>query len=790
MVVVWRQPSCPLLLRAASARGCASAILGVLWIALAEVVPARAQAPAPAPPPGVLLIHSYNVGYEWTDELTRGVRAGLDGYGSPIDLSVEFLDARRRGEELFPQMRALIEERYAATRPAVIVAADDPALQFLLDHAPDLLPSVPVVYCGVSNESLARRAPRSRFTGVRELMTIAPFLDLAISLHAPRRFLVVSDDTLTSTTYRQSIEAYAREQRGLQVLYLDGRKLSFQAVLDQLRRESRPGDLVMTSPFTRDHTGQSYPARQSLARIAAAANVPAYSPVATQVGQGLVGSGINAGYEHGLVAARLALAVLGGRPPADIRVETFNRVAYQFDHQQLVRFGVDETRIPPNAIIVGRPRSFYRENRMLIWAATVFILGQSLAIAAFTWNVVQRRRAERNLARTEADLRQSQKMDAIGRLAGGIAHDFNNLLTIINGHAALLRESAGDLPLRDADASVGEIEKAGNQAAALTRQLLAFSRKQVLQARVVNLNQIIRELESMLGRLIGERIALTTELDPNLLNLSVDPGQIQQVIVNLVVNARDAMPNGGRIVIGTRNADRVPAEAMAVDRGGPCVALTVADTGQGMSPQTRAQIFEPFFTTKREGKGTGLGLATVYGIVRQSGGWIDVASEVGDGTTFTLYFPATAQKATAPEPTMIAAGARVPARILVVEDQPEVRELAVSALRRVGYDVAEATDGDEAFARFGERALAFALLLTDVVMPGLNGRELAERLRERNPRLLVIFMSGYTDEILDQQSLIGPGAEFLAKPFTPGALVRQVDRLLLSQRHAPIEASR
>ncbi len=774
-----------MLLRAVSARGYANAILVVLWIALAEAVPARAQAPPPPAPRTVLLIHSYNVGYEWTDELTRGVRAGLEGHGAPIELSVEFLDARRRGEELFPQMRALIEARYSEKTPAVIVACDDPALQFLLEHAPDLLPSVPVVFCGVSNEPLAARAPRRRFTGVREVMTIAPFLDLAISLHAPQRFIVVSDDTLTSATYRQSIEAYVRDQRGLQVVYLDGRTLSFEDVLDRLRRESRPGDLVMTSPFTRDHTGRSFPAHQSLTRITAASRVPVYSPVATQVGQGLVASGINAGFEHGLATARLVTSVVGGRAPADIRVETFNRVGYQFDHLQLVRFGVDEARIPPNAIILGRPRSFYRENQPLIWTATVFFLGQTAVIVALTSNVLRRRRAERNLARTEADLRQAQKMDAIGRLAGGIAHDFNNLLTIINGHAALLRETPGELGGRDAEMSVEEIEKAGNQAAALTRQLLAFSRKQMLQARIVNLNQIVRELESMLGRLIGERIALATVLDPALRNLSVDPGQIQQAIVNLVVNARDAMAGGGRLVIGTGNADHLPAAAGAVDRGGPCVALTVTDTGHGMSAETRAQIFEPFFTTKREGKGTGLGLAMVYGIVRQSGGWIDVASTVGVGTTFTLYFPATDQATLASESPMIRTGpGRVAASVLVVEDQPEVRELVVSALRRAGYDVSQATDGDEAFARFGERASSITLLLTDVVMPGMNGRELAERLRERHPRLLVIFMSGYTDEILDQHSLIGPGAEFLAKPFTPGTLVRQVDRLLLSHLHA------
>ena len=503
-------------------------------------------------------------------------------------------------------------------------------------------------------------------------------------------------------------------------------------------------------------------------------------------------SGVNAGFEHGLTTARLATAVLRGRRPAEVPIETFSWVAYQFDYRQLARWGIDESRLPAAAVIVGRPRSFYGENQALIWTASLFIVGQMVVIGALTRNVLQRRKAERALARTEADLRQSQKMDAVGRLAGGIAHDFNNLLTIINGHAALLRESPDGLASRDAEQSVDEIEKAGNQAAALTRQLLAFSRKQMLQARVVNLNEIVRDLESMLGRLIGERISLTTALDPDLRNLSVDPGQIQQAMMNLVVNARDAMPEGGRIVITTRNADTFPAEAATLNRGGcPCVVLEVRDTGHGMTPQTRAQIFEPFFTTKPEGKGTGLGLAMVYGIVRQSGGWIDVVSEVGDGTTFTLYFPAT--DAT-PQPVdrrpAQPGGKGVPARLLVVEDQPEVRELAVSALRRAGHEVFEASDGDEAFARFGERAADVELLLTDVVMPGMNGRELAEHLRARNADLLVIFMSGYTDEILDQQSLVGPGAEFLAKPFTPGALVRQVDRLLPAHRQSRSGATR
>ena len=764
-----------MLLRAVSCRGFLAAILGVVWIALAAPAPAWPQ----APPRGVLLIHSYNLGYGWTDELTRGIRAGLERQTTPNDLSVEFLDARRRGEELYPQMRALMTSKYSTSKIAVIIAADDPALQFLLDFAPDLLPTVPVVFCGVSNDTLVARAPRQRFTGVRELLAVGPFLDLALSLHSPRRIFVVSDDTLTSTTHRHSVEAYGRQQRSIQMIHLDGREMTLDQILATLKRDTTARDLLVTTPFTRDHTGQSFTARESLSRIAAASAAPAYSPMSIEVGQGVMASGVNAGYEHGLTTARLTAAVLHGRGPADVPIETFSWVAYQFDYWQLAKYGIDESRLPAATVIIGRPRSFYRENRPLIWMATLFIFAQTMVIGAFTWNVVRRRKAERELARTEADLRQSQKMDAIGRLAGGIAHDFNNLLTIINGHAALLRESPEGLPSRDAEMSVDEIEKAGNQAAALTRQLLAFSRKQMLQARVVNLNAIVHDMESMLGRLIGERISLATALASDLLNLSVDPVQIQQVILNLVVNARDAMPEGGGIVLSTRNADGFPPTAPLDRSHSPCVVLTVRDTGVGMSAQTRAQIFEPFFTTKPEGKGTGLGLAMVYGIVRQSGGWIEVVSRVGDGTTFTLFFPATDATPQPVERTPDhASGRQVPARLLVVEDQPEVRELAVSALRRAGHEVSEASDGDEAFARFGARATDFTLLLTDVVMPTMNGRDLYERIVALRPGIRVVYMSGYPADIVARRGEIDAGTVYVQKPFVLASLAKSVRRAL------------
>ena len=767
-----------MLSRATPLRGLLVAVCALVALTVAIPVPGRAQ----QTPRGVLMLNGYNLGYEWTDELIRGVRAGLELNAPTAELSFEFLDARRRGDELYAQTRAAIEARYSPARTAAIIAADDPALQFLLDYAPDLLASVPVIFCGVSNDALAVRVPRDRFTGVREVMGSSSFLDLAMSLHSPRRLFVVADATLTSQTHREGLERYARQQRGLELITLDGRVLSLDEILARLRAETTPRDLLMTTPFVLDHTGRAYP--RSLPLITAASKAPAYSQMSTDIGQGLVASGVNAGFEHGLATARLTAAVLHGREPRDVPVENFARVSYQFDYPQLARYGIDEARLPKTAVVLGRPRSFYGENTTLIRLTALFVLGQTAVIVALAWNVMQRRKAERNLARTEADLRQAQKMDAIGRLAGGIAHDFNNLLTVINGHSSLLREASDSMTPAETAMSLDGIQAAGNQAAALTRQLLAFSRRQVLQARIINLNTVIEELESMLGRVIGERIALVTTLDPDLANLSVDPGQIQQVILNLVVNARDAMPGGGRIVIGTRNsAGGLPPEAGPDDGPvGPCVVLTVSDTGEGMSPQTRAQIFEPFFTTKAEGKGTGLGLATVYGIVRQSGGWIEVESQIGRGTTFSLYFPATDAAPMATVPLAIQTGdGRIPATLLVVEDQPEVRELAVTALRRVGYEVVEASDGADAYARFADRAASLSLLLTDVVMPGMNGRELAERLRARNPNLPIVFMSGYTDEILDQQSLVGPHAAFVAKPFTPSTLVRQVDLLLIAK---------
>jgi PAS domain S-box-containing protein len=372
----------------------------------------------------------------------------------------------------------------------------------------------------------------------------------------------------------------------------------------------------------------------------------------------------------------------------------------------------------------------------------------------------------------EAQLRQTTKLEAIGRLAGGIAHDFNNLLTVINGLSA---ELAGQLPQGSSERDdVLAILDAGERAAALTRQLLAFSRRTIVEPSTLDLNDRIAQLSAMLRRIIGENISLTTSLSPVAAKVFADPSQIDQTIINLAVNARDAMPHGGKLTIATRNIER-PGGAGGPP--GPQVELSIEDTGTGMSDEVKARLFEPFFTTKGVGRGTGLGLATIYGIVQQAGGQISVDSAPGRGTTFTLLLPA-ARASLAPPPRREDTLPRGTGAILVVEDQDPVRELVCRVLARCGYTVVEASSGDQALALLDREPRVIDLLLTDVVMPGMGGPELAGRFRALRPSARVIFMSGHSDDESLRQRVGAAEVHFLQKPFTPAQLAGKVSQVL------------
>jgi PAS domain S-box-containing protein len=474
--------------------------------------------------------------------------------------------------------------------------------------------------------------------------------------------------------------------------------------------------------------------------------------------------------------------LFGLRPGSfDGRYDTFRRAIHPDDLPGL------ETKIEAARLDGG----VYRNEHRVVWpdGSEHWIAGQgrfyydaggdAVRMCGVVTDITERKQAEARNLELESQLAQAQKMESIGRLAGGVAHDFNNLLTVILGYSGML---LGD-PLLGNEASrkkLREIQKAGERARDLTRQLLAFGRKQILEVRIVDLNRIIAGFQVMLERLIGEDIRVCAMPDPSLDRVCADTTQIEQILLNLSVNARDAMSGGGELTIKTSNCvlDAAFARSNPGVRPGRYVCLAVTDTGCGMDDATKERIFEPFFTTKEKGKGTGLGLSTVYGIVRQHDGYVTVDSAPGAGATFTVCLPAASGEEhpeSDPQPEGPTSGGHE--TLLVVEDEPSIRALIQTMLPPHGYRILMAGDSDEAI-RLSEEQTAIDLLLTDVVMPKLNGRQVYERVVARHPGIKVIFMSGYTDEVVSHHGGFLEGARFLQKPFDAATLVRKVRDVL------------
>ena len=780
-------------------------MLAPLLLAFALASPA----PVPAQTRNVLLLHSYHSGYEWTDAITTGVRRTLAEQRLPIELWIEYLDTQRDPSLRFADRQAeYLAAKYARHHLSVIIVADDAAVQFVRDRKSSLFPDVPIVFCGVNDERLADRLPRDTFTGIKEQFAPLRTIDTTLSiLPGTRRVLVVTEDTATAQYLRDAYRSLAPTRPALHFEFLDGHEQTLEEILSAIEKTG-PGDLIVTSSFHLDYTGRYFPLDEALRRIAATAHVPVVSPAITDVSPGLLLGSTNGGELHGQKAARSALRILNGESPASIPIQDDEAEHVLANAVEFDRRGLDLGSLPSTILVVNRAPSFVREHFGLVVGTVAFIAVQTLAIAALVVSVRSRRRAEarlesqaRLLAMSNANLEganrqllaeqeerqkaeerllHAQKMDAIGRLAGGVAHDFNNLLTVIAGYSDLVLSSVE--PHDPVRPSVHEIRKAADRAGSLTHQLLAFSRKQVLQPTVTDLNAVVADMQKMLQRLIGDDVALETELSPSLPPVLVDEGQWQQVIVNLAVNARDAMAGGGVLRIRTRlleDPSEAEPRAAAALPPGRYVLLEVSDTGAGMEPQVLAQIFEPFFTTKHRGKGIGLGLAMVYGIVKQSGSWIWVESSPGTGATFRMYLPATQSQVKLDlreqhaEPTTSAGET-----IMLVEDQPEVRRLAARVLRGRGYNVLEAAGGEEALALAAAHRGRLHLLVTDVVMPGMKGPEVAARLIAARPGLPVLYVSGYADEVLGPRDELLAQGTLLLKPFSPDALAARVRELL------------
>jgi len=873
----------------------------VLWLLLwLMVAPALSVAQSPQPPK-VLILHSYHFGYDWTEGIAAGIRSVFQENTVVADLHVEFMDARRHGSPAdLERLHDYYKHKFQNLNFKVIISSDNAALEFLLQNHQGLFPQTPVVFCGVSRIERYDFSKRPLFTGIVEIMDNNETVALALRLQPEvRRVVVITDNGPTLKAAQSGSAALQKAFPQVQLEFLDPSDLEISELLSRLRSMPRQS-VGLLEAFFHNRFGQTFTAPEAARLVSQACPFPVYGVNANTIRQGVVGGKLNDGYFQGMEAARRAVAILKGTTPAALPIlrESTNR--YQFDYEQLRRWQIDLSRLPPGSLVVNRPPSLYAQHAAMIWIVAAFLGLQSVAISVLLFNIRQRHKAEARLRASEdslekaqsvahigswdhnlltgrlwwspetyrifgydegrpvvslefflarvhpedcaavlrassearqhgkaysvehrilrpdgkerlvqqhaelitgrdgkaarlvgttqditdlrsleGQLRHSQKLEAVGRLAGGIAHDFNNLLTAINGYCDLILD---DLPAEDPMRSdLFEIRRAGERAATLTRQLLAFSRKQVLEPRVINLNTIVAGMDNMLRRLLGEDIELHTHFEPDLGLVKADPGQLEQVILNLAVNARDAMPNGGKLTIETSNAvlDEDYARKHQSIVPGSYTLLAVSDTGCGMDSETQAHLFEPFFTTKDLGKGTGLGLSMVYGIVKQSGGSIWVYSEPNQGSTFKIYLPSLQETreadATLEPPEKLADGSET---VLVVEDESAVRSFTRMVLQRSGYRVIEASNGEEALSRSRAHPGEIQLLVTDMVMPGMGGRQVAEALERQRPRVRVLYLSGYTENAIGQRGALGSELPFLQKPFTMEALLHKVRQVL------------
>jgi signal transduction histidine kinase/CheY-like chemotaxis protein len=753
---------------------CLSALVAVIILALAAgaVSPVRAGERK-----RVLLLNSYHPGYRWTDDLTRAVQARIAERRGVL-LSVEYMDAKRWTDPSHEAMLfRLLRHKYAA-RPgreplAAALVADDHALDFALKHRDDLFSGVPLVFCGINDFRPERIAGHPAVTGVVEEYDFAGTLELILALHPDtREFLVVGDQTLSG---RAALDRLAR------AIPLFADRAAFRMLSDVTAAELvddvrmlDPGAVVLYVSFLQDRNGALFELQESRRLVTRSARVPAYCFWDFVEGSGLTGGRGLSASNQGDSAAGLILRILAGADPDGMPVLDIEPSPYHFDEVQLRRFGVSESALPAGSILVNRAETFYGRNWPWLWGVGGFLFLEGMLVTGLVLLLRKRRRLQEQL-------RQAQKMEAVGRLAGGIAHDFRNQLTVIEGYCDLLLR--GD-PLDEARrVRVERIRDAARRSSRLTGQLLAYSRQQVLQAVWLDLGEVLRELGDSLVRLIGEDIELAIGVAPDVRSVFVDRVQLEHAILNLVTNARDAMPRGGKLWLRASNVDpgdpQISRLQLRSER--EYVRMEVRDSGTGIPGALKERIFDPFFTTKDVGKGTGLGLSMVYGFVRQSDGAIEVESIPGHGAAFFLLLPAgrgMPVTAAGPSPTTDERPARKAGVILVVEDDAAVLELTVDSLESMGYKVLQAAHPGEAVTTAATAGQPIDLLISDVIMPGMYGPQLAERLRERFPALPVLFVSGYTQDALRHIAPDERNVLFLNKPFSAEQLSDAVGRLL------------
>lgn len=592
----------------------------------------------------ILILHSYNRGYVWTDKIDEGIGHVLrESLKNPV-FYTEYMDAKRVSSKTFTtRFYELLKSKYEGKRMNIIITSDDAAYEFMLRYAGELFPGTPLVFCGVNkfsekdfNKLINLMQPR--ITGVVEDVDIRKTVEVALNIHPETKHVYVVNDTsdVGQALHRQMSEFIPSLGGVVEFVFLED--MGIQEITERVQSLSKDS-IILFLIFFKDKNGRIFSWDESFKAVREKASVPVYTCWDIYNGLGTVGGLLTTGFSQGETAARLALRILQGEKPSSIPVISYSPKKYMFDYIQLERLGVALDRLPQDSIIFNRPVSFYERNKMKVWLTALSFLILLGMIGALILNIRRSKKAEDERERLRAQLFQAQKLEAIGHLAGGVAHDFNNILTVILGYGEVIKTDLKvEEPLKHyLEMMVSSAEKA----AALTQSLLAYSRKQPVTLKPLNVNDIVRNMEKFLLRIIGERVELKTRLSDAELVIMADKVQIEQVLMNLCANARDAMPAGGLLTIETNtiNVDTAFAESHSFDHEGRYAMLSISDTGIGMDKETKERIFDPFFTTKELGRGTGLGLSVAYGIVRQHNGYITALSEPGKGSAFRIYLP-------------------------------------------------------------------------------------------------------------------------------------------------------
>ena len=725
-------------------------------------------------PQEILVLNSYHRGYSWSDNEMDGIIETFRRSGWKILHRIEYLDCKQfPGMDHFDRMRDLLQEKYRGRKFPVVIAADNPALEFALRYRPRLFPGAAVVFCGINGFTPDMIRGYRNVTGVAERLNALGTMSLAMKLHPwTREVVVVHDYTITGLSTRRETEEQLKPFEGLVTFrYLENMPLS--RLKEELQRLTQD-TLVLGLSYSIDKEGQVINHEQIANLMSTNSPVPVYAVHEERLGYGIIGGELLSGRSHGAHAGEIALQVLSGVPASRIPVELNCPARVLFDFRQLVRYFIPLSRLPRDSVVVNRPVSFITRYPGLVFTSVGIMIILAVGVLVLGFNVYHRKAAEEEQKKLQAQLLQSQKMEAVGLLAGGLAHDFNNIMTAITGYAALVRKR-----MTQEDPSrmfVDQVMSAADRASKLTRGLLVFSRKQVIEARPVDLNEIVKNTEKLVMPLIGADIAFTTKLAQGPLTVMADSGQIEQVLMNLCTNARDAMPGGGRLIVetGEITVDDAYRKNHLLERSGHYGLISLSDTGAGMDEKVRKQIFEPFFTTKDAGKGTGLGLSIAYGIIKQHKGMITVSSVPGRGTTFKIFLPLVKS-----EQGIAAkrAADRIPGgreTILLAEDEPGVRSMIAITLRDAGYTVIEAIDGADALSRFMAHREVVHLLLTDVIMPNKSGTQVYEEIRLANPLIKVLFISGYSATIMQNRGVAAENLSFLPKPVSNDDLLKKV----------------